>query len=119
MRHKVKKVKLGKRDKAQTKLLLGNLATSLVLHKKIKTTQAKAKALQPLMERLIVKAKNTDKTHAIREINKILQSELSSKKLIEEIVKKYENKQSGFTRITNVGHRSGDSAPIVQIELIY
>lgn len=119
MRHKINKVKLGNRDKAQTKLLLGNLATSLILHKKIKTTSAKAKALQPLMEKIINKAKNTDKALAIRDVNKVLQSELSSKKLLEEIAKKYEKKQSGFTRITNIGHRSGDAAPIVQIELIY
>ena len=119
MRHKVKKVKLGRRDKAQSKLLLGNLATSLILHKKIRTTRAKAKALQPLMDKLIIKAKNPDKILAIRDVDKILQSDLSSKKLLEEIAKKCENRQSGFTRITNIGYRSGDCAPIVQIELIY
>lgn len=117
MRHKVKKLSLGlPRD--QRHLMIGNLATSLVLHEKIQTTTAKAKALQPVMERLISSAKKSDKKMAIREVNEVVQNELSSRKLIEEISKRYQDKTSGFTRIVKIGFRAGDAAPIVQIELV-
>jgi large subunit ribosomal protein L17 len=117
MRHKVKKAILNK-PRDQRRLLLKNLATSLVLQDKIKTTEAKAKALQPYMEKLIVSAKNPNKALAIRDVNTIVQSELGAKKVIEKISKKYEKRQSGFTRITKIGFRAGDAAPLVQIELV-
>ena len=116
MKHQVRKMRIG-RPRAQRRLLLGNLATSLILHEKIKTTQAKAKALQPLMDQLIKSAKKPDKVIAIRDVNKILHNELSAKKLIDSIGKKYESKNSGFTRIIKLGYRAGDAAPLVQIEL--
>lgn len=117
MRHKVKKVKLGlPRD--QRWLLLGTLATSLILHGKIQTTEAKAKALQPVIDKLIISAKKPNKNIAIREVKQTLQNELSSRKLINEITKRYSDKSSGFTRIVRIGFRAGDSAPIVQIELV-
>lgn len=117
MRHKVKKLKLGL-PRGQRKLLIGNLATSLIINEKIKTTKAKAKALQPIFERLVISAKNSDKKTAIREVNELLQNELSSRKIIEDIGKRYQSKGSGFTRITNLGFRAGDAAPMVQIELV-
>lgn len=117
MRHKVKKSKLNlPRD--QRRLLIKNLATSLVINEKIKTTEAKAKALRPVFDKLVNTAKKEDKVTAIREVNAFLQNELSAKKLIDQIAKKYENKSSGFTRIVKLGPRAGDSAPLVQIELI-
>jgi len=94
-----------------------NLATSLVIHEKIKTTEARAKALRPIFDKLITVAKKKERVTAIREVNAILQNELSSKKLIDQIAKKYDNKTSGFTRITKLGTRAGDAAPLVQIEL--
>jgi large subunit ribosomal protein L17 len=117
MRHRVKKVILNK-PRGQRRLLLKNLATSLVLHEKIKTTEAKAKALQPYFEKLVIAAKKPNRILAIRNVNSILQSELGSKKMVEVISKKYENRQSGFTKITKLGFRSGDTAPLVQIELV-
>lgn len=116
MRHKVKKLYLGL-PRGQRKLMVGNLATSLILHEKIQTTKAKAKALQPIIDRLIISAKRSDKKIAIREVNAILQNDLSARKLIEEISKRYQDKDSGFTRIVQVGFRAGDAAPLVQIEL--
>jgi len=117
MRHQVHKLKLGlPRD--QRDLMMGNLATSLVLHEKIKTTKAKAKALQPFMDKLINSAKNANQKMAIRDINAILQSNLSAKKLMEEIVKRYADRNSGYTRIVSMGFRPGDAAPVVQIELV-
>lgn len=117
MRHRVKKPILNK-PRDQRRLLLKNLATSLVLHEKIKTTTARAKALQPIMDKLVITAKKPDKVVAIREVNKILQNDLSAKKLIDKISKKYEDRNSGFTRITKLGFRPGDAAPLVQIELV-
>lgn len=117
MRHKVNKLKLGlPRD--QRHLLIGNLATSLILHEKIQTTKAKARALQPVIEKLIKASKNSDKKAAIRSVSTVLQNNLSSRKLIEEISKRYQTVNSGYTRITNIGFRAGDAAPIVQIELV-
>ena len=105
-------------ENGHKKLLMRNLVTSLVLHEKIKTTEAKARALQPVMEKVINKAKNPDSVVAIRSINSIVNSELSAKKLVEKIGKKYQNRESGYTRIVKLGYRAGDAAPLVQIELI-
>lgn len=98
-------------------LTMKNLATSLILHEKVKTTHAKAKFLQPLVEKLIHDAKNPNKVLAIRKVNAYVQSEMGSKKLIEELTKRFQNKESGYTRITKLGFRAGDAAPLVQIEL--
>ncbi len=117
MRHKVKKTILNK-PRGQRDLLIRNLATSLIIHEKIKTTEAKAKALKPVMDKLINTAKNKDKVIAIREIKKTVTTDLGVKKLMEVISKKYENRQSGYTRIIKLGFRAGDAAPLVQIELI-
>lgn len=116
MRHQVQKARL-KRARGPRRLLLKNLATSLVLHEKIQTTQAKAKALQPVIDKLIRSCKKGNKTMAIREINKLMQSELASKKVMENLTQRFQNKQGGFTRIINIGFRAGDAAPLVQIEL--
>ena len=117
MRHQVQKLYLGL-PRGQRKLLIYNLATSLILEEKIKTTKAKAKALQPIMDKLINDAKDPDKKMAIRKVSSVLQSEISSKKLIDQIIKRYQDRQSGYTRILDAGFRAGDAAPIVQIEFV-
>ncbi len=116
MRHKVKKVKLGS-DKDHTTSLMRNLAMSVIIYEKVKTTTTKAKAVQPFVERLISISKNKEKRHAIRELERLLQHENASKKLMEVLAERYKDKTSGFTRITKLGNRAGDNAPIVQIEL--
>ena len=117
MRHNVHKLKLGlPRD--QRANLIGNLATSLILHEKIQTTQAKAKALQPFIDKLVNLGKQGAKKNVIRKIGMVLQNDLSAKKLVEEIGKRYPGRESGYTRITRIGFRQGDAAPIVQIELL-
>ncbi|PKL36329.1 50S ribosomal protein L17 [Candidatus Peregrinibacteria bacterium HGW-Peregrinibacteria-1] len=117
MRHKVKKVKLGS-DKDHTTSLLRNLAMSVIIYEKVKTTPKRAKAVQPIIDRMISIAKKSDTLHAIREIEKNLQHENSSKKILEVLKEKYKDRDSGFTRITKVGLRKGDGAPMVQIELV-
>ena len=118
MRHQKKQSKLGGRPRDARRLLLGNLATSLIIHEKIQTTQARAKAVQPLVDELIHIAKTKDKRMAIRSLNSVLHSELSSRKVMEELVKRYSERTSGFTRITAIKFRAGDAAPIVQIDLV-
>ncbi len=117
MRHKVKKVQLGS-DKDHKTALMRNLAMSVIIYEKVKTTATKAKAVQPFVERLISISKNENKMHAIREIERLLQHKNSSKKIFEVLTEKYKDKNSGFTRITKLGYRNGDNAPVVQIELV-
>jgi len=117
MRHKVKKLKLGT-DKDHRTALVRNLAMSVIIYEKVKTTKTKAKAVQPFVERLINIAKNKEKRHGIREIEKLLQHKNSSRKIFEVLIDKYKDRSSGYTRITNLGNRKGDNAPLVQIELV-
>lgn len=118
MRHKVNKTKI-KLGAAYNTALVRNLAMSVIIYDKIKTTAAKAKAVQPFVERLITIAKRgKDKKEAIREIEKLLQHANSSKKIFEVLLDKYKDRTSGFTRITKLGYRSGDNASVVQIELV-
>lgn len=117
MRHKVKKNKLKIGD-SYKKAVLRNLAMAVIIYEKVKTTRAKAKMVQPLIEKIITIGKTKDKIHAIRKLEKVLQHENSAKKILEVLVDKYKDKKSGFTRITKLGFRNGDNAPLVQIELI-
>ncbi|MFO0780725.1 MAG: 50S ribosomal protein L17 [Candidatus Gracilibacteria bacterium] len=118
MRHQKRQSKLGGRPRDARRLLLGNLATSIMIHEKIQTTQAKAKAVQPLVDDLINIAKRKEKRLAIRSLNSVLQSELASRKVMEELTKRYAERKSGYTRITPIKFRAGDAAPLVQIELV-
>lgn len=117
MRHRVKKVKIG-RNKEHGTSLLRNLAVGLIIHEKIETTKKRANAVGPFVERLISIGKKKGKMNAIRQLEKLLQHPNSSKKILEELVKRYEKKNSGFTRNYKVGYRKGDAAEITQVELV-
>lgn len=122
MRHRTKKVRLGRQGDHQ-KALIKNLVTSVLLYEKIKTTQAKAKIVAPRVEKLITLARSvesgkTTQKDAIRKFKAEVFDENASRKLLEEFGKRYKDRPSGFTRITNLGFRSGDSAPLVQLELV-
>lgn len=117
MRHNVKKLYLGL-PRGQRKNMINGLATSLILEEKIQTTEAKAKALQSVVDKLINASKESDKRIAIGKVNAIVQSDLVARKLMEDVSKRYQGRTSGYTRITSIGFRSGDAAPIVQIELV-
>lgn len=118
MRHQKKQLHIGKRGKDHKESLLKSLAASVIIHEKVKTTKAKARAVAPFVERLINLGKNKDKMNAIREITKLLNHENSSRKILEELTTRYEATSSGYTRIVSIGSRKGDNAPMVQIELI-
>ena len=117
MRHRVKKVKLGS-DKDHTRSMLRNLAMSVIIYEKIRTTEKRAKAVAPLVDKLINIAKKKEKKDAIREIERLLQHENSSKKIMEELVKRYKDRPSGYTRIIPIKYRAGDAARVCQIELV-
>jgi large subunit ribosomal protein L17 len=102
---------------AHERLMLANLATALFEHGKITTTEAKAKRLRPLAERLITFAKRGD-LHARRRVMTVVRDKGVVHELFAEIGPRYENRPGGYTRITKVGPRKGDNAPMAVIELV-
>jgi large subunit ribosomal protein L17 len=102
---------------AHERILLANLATSLFEHGRITTTQAKAKRLRPLAERLITFAKRGD-LHARRRVLSVVRDKGVVHTLFAEIGPRYENRPGGYTRITKIGNRKGDNAPMAVIELV-
>jgi large subunit ribosomal protein L17 len=102
---------------AHERLMLANLATALFEHGKITTTEAKAKRLRPLAERLVTKAKRGD-LHARRQVLSVIRDKGVVHELFTEIGPRYANRDGGYTRITKVGPRKGDNAPMAVIELV-
>ncbi|PRY00007.1 50S ribosomal protein L17 [Allonocardiopsis opalescens] len=102
---------------AHQRLMLANLATSLFEHGRIKTTEAKAKRLRPLAEKLITFAKRGD-LHARRQVMTVVRDKSVVHTLFTEIGPSFENRPGGYTRITKVGPRKGDNAPMAVIELV-
>ena len=115
-RHAYKGRKLG-RDKAPRELMFRNLATSIVLYEKVRTTLPKAKEIRPILERLITTAKKGD-VNAMRKLNSYLLDKNATEKLITELAPLYEKRKGGYTRITKVGLRVGDAARIAIVELL-
>ncbi len=116
MRHR-KKGKILDRKTAARKALLRNLATSLILYERIKTTKAKAKALRPYVERMITTGK-AKTLHARRELLKKLTVPMAVEKILAELSPRYMTRPGGYTRIVKIGRREGDAAEIVQIEFV-
>jgi large subunit ribosomal protein L17 len=97
--------------------MLANLATSLFEHGRITTTEAKAKRLRPFAEKLVTFAKRGD-LHARRQVMTVIRDKDVVHALFAEIGPRYENRPGGYTRITKVGPRKGDNAPMAVIELV-
>ncbi len=116
MRHRVAGRKLNK-NTAQRKALLRGLATELFKHGSIQTTEAKAKSLRPVAEKLITLAKRGD-LHARRQAAAKLYEPAILQKLFDNIAKHYQDRNGGYTRIYKLGPRKGDAAPMALIELI-
>lgn len=102
---------------AHEKLLLANLAKSLFEHGRITTTEAKARRLRPYAERLVTKAKKGD-LHNRRQVLSVITDKSIVHTLFTEIGPRYENRPGGYTRITKIGNRRGDNAPMAVIELV-
>ncbi|MEU0490640.1 50S ribosomal protein L17 [Nocardiopsis sp. NPDC006139] len=102
---------------AHERHILANLATSLFQHGRIRTTEAKAKRLRPYAEKLITLGKRGD-LHARRQVLTKITDKSVVHELFTEIGPRYENRPGGYTRITKVGPRKGDNAPMAVIELV-
>jgi large subunit ribosomal protein L17 len=102
---------------AHERLMLANLATALFEHGSITTTEHKARRLRPYAERLITKAKRGD-LHARRQVAALIKDKSVVHVLFTEIGPRYENRHGGYTRITKIGPRKGDNAPMAVIELV-
>ncbi|MCK4371563.1 MAG: 50S ribosomal protein L17 [candidate division Zixibacteria bacterium] len=116
MGHFDKVKKLG-RTKSHREAMLGNMAMSLFQHRMIKTTDAKAKALRPLVDRIISTAKK-DTLAAKRQVAKTVKNKEVFKKLFNEIVPQFADRNSGFSRVIKLGVRRGDGAPLSVVELL-
>lgn len=116
MRHRKTTKSLG-RKKEPREAMLRNLATSIILYEKVKTTKPKAKAVKPLVEKMISLGKN-DTLAARRKALKFFYIENPVKKIFEELGPRYKTRPGGYTRTTKLGFRKGDAAEMVQIELV-
>ncbi|MGB8649157.1 MAG: 50S ribosomal protein L17 [Mycobacteriales bacterium] len=102
---------------AHERLMLANLATALLEHGRITTTESKAKRLRPYVEKLITFGKRGD-LHARRQVLKVIRDKGVVHTLFDEIGPRYENRPGGYTRIVKLGPRKGDNAPMALIELV-
>jgi large subunit ribosomal protein L17 len=116
MRHGKKVNHLGRTD-SHRKAMLANMASSLILHKRITTTLAKAKALRVYVEPILTKAKN-DTTHSRRTVFSYLQDKETVTILFLEVAEKIANRPGGYTRIIKMENRLGDNAEMALIELV-
>jgi large subunit ribosomal protein L17 len=117
MRHGKQRNKLS-RDSAHRRALMRNLCREVVEHERIKTSQAKAKAVKPRVEKLITLAKRGD-LHARRQVlSELGQDKFLAHKLFEEIAPRYAERPGGYTRIVKLGPRRSDSTEMVFLELV-
>jgi large subunit ribosomal protein L17 len=104
-------------DAAHQRAIMANLAASLIAAEAIVTTEAKAKALRPVIERLITKAR-TGGVHNHRQVVAFLRDKDMAHKLFAEVGPRYAERPGGYTRVLKLGSRSGDGAPMARIELV-
>ena len=116
MRHNKIGRKLGRKT-AHRKALMSNLASALITHKKIKTTDAKAKELRMFVEPLVTFAKKGD-IHARRQVLKKIPHKTIVRELFDTVGPAFSNRDGGYTRITKLGFRDNDCAPISMIEFV-
>ena len=116
MRHNKSVNHLGRKS-GHRKALLSNMASSLILHKRIITTEAKAKALKQYVEPLITKSKE-DTTHSRRVVFSYLKDKNATAELFRTVAPKVANRPGGYTRVLHVGFRQGDAAEMALIELV-
>ena len=116
MRHNRKVNHLGRKS-GHRKAMLANMASSLILKKRITTTEAKAKALKPYLEPLVTKSKE-DTTHSRRIVFSYLKDKYATAELFRTIAPKIADRPGGYLRILHTGFRSGDAAETVLIEFV-
>jgi large subunit ribosomal protein L17 len=116
MRHRRTINHLGRKS-ADRKAMMANMASSLILHKRITTTKAKARALRSYVEPIITKSKD-DSTHSRREVFSYLENKNAVSELFREVAPKITSRPGGYTRILKMGNRIGDAAEMCIIELV-
>ena len=116
MRHRKGGRKLG-RSSSHRQAMLRNMATSLLDHERIQTTDAKAKELRRIVERMITLGKRGD-LHARRQALSVIQSKDVTAKLFDELADRFRERPGGYTRILKCGYRAGDSALMAYVELV-
>jgi large subunit ribosomal protein L17 len=116
MRHGKKVKKLG-RTASHRKAMLANMAASLFLYHTIQTTEAKAKEVRKLVEKMITLGKRGD-LHAHRQVYDVIRDRKLVKKIFDEIAPKFKERQGGYTRVIKLGNRKGDGAPVSVVELL-
>ncbi len=116
MRHRKSGVKLN-RTSSHRKAMFRNMVTSLFKYTSIKTTEAKAKELRKLADKMITLAKRGD-LHARRQALSVIREKNVVHQLFNDVSEKFGSRQGGYTRIIKLGARSGDAAPMAMIELI-
>jgi large subunit ribosomal protein L17 len=116
VRHQKSGRKFG-RNPAQRKALLRQLAISMILHERLTTTEAKAKELRSVVEKLVTIARQDSAAHRHLIMRKI-DNDLATAKLFEVVAPRYESTPGGYTRISKLGQRKGDAAPLVLIEFV-
>jgi large subunit ribosomal protein L17 len=116
MRHRKAGRKFG-RNPAQRRALLRQLAISMILHERLTTTEAKAKTLRPIVEKLVTMARD-DSNHHRKLVMSRIDNPAATTKLFEVIAPRFEGAPGGYTRISKLGLRHGDAAPMALIEFI-
>jgi large subunit ribosomal protein L17 len=116
MRHRKAGKKLN-RDSSHRRAMLRNLVTSLFRHEEISTTQAKAKAAQPIAEKMVTLAKRGD-LHARRQALSYIMDKSVTHRLFDEMKDRFQDRKGGYVRILRTGHRRGDNAPLAIMQLV-
>lgn len=117
MKHKVMGRKFG-RNTNQRKQLLRGLAVSLILNERVTTTEAKAKTVRPIVEKLVTLAREDSEYHRRLAFARLGNNDVATRKLFESIAPRYDGQPGGYTRIYKVGVRKGDAAPLAMIEFV-
>lgn len=117
MRHRNNSKRLGRKPN-QARLLLKNLATSILLYERVRTTKKRAEVVRGVVDNIITIGKKDRPDLAIRKLASLVSDKNASKKVLEVLKKRYATRPSGFTRIKPVGMRKGDGALLVDIELV-
>ncbi|MFQ5528878.1 MAG: 50S ribosomal protein L17 [Gemmatimonadota bacterium] len=115
MRHR-KKGRALSRTSSHRKAMLRNMATSLLVHERIRTTEAKAKELRPVVEKLITLGR-VDDVHSRRRARRMIEDRAALQKLFDDIGPRFRERPGGYTRILKLGTRKGDGAEVAIIEL--
>jgi large subunit ribosomal protein L17 len=116
MRHRMRSRKLG-RTSAHRRAMYRNMVTSLLAHERIETTDAKAREVRRLAERMITLGKRGD-LHARRQALSVIRSRDVTSKVFDELAERYRSRAGGYTRMLKLGHRRGDAAPLAIVELV-